>query len=101
MSAATAWRVRRGLGGGRYFHITSDVRDHIAVAEREEDSRLIAAAPDMLAALQETDIDLTVLFYNIHAALEQDPRWSGMLDIVLRWQDRNRAAIAAATGAAA
>jgi len=81
-----------GADGENLFH--EDKRLPLAMG----DARLISAAPELLEALNETDVDLTVLLSNIADSQARDPKWDGMYEVVMRWKARNRAAIAKATG---
>lgn len=105
MSAHTPWIVS-GDDDSDFFIVGPDsgnglVCSPIFRTHDEKLAHLIAAAPELLEALQETDKDLTVLLSNICAAQKRDPKWGGMWELVFGWRERNRAAIAKATGAAA
>lgn len=61
-------------------------------------AHLIAAAPDLLDALIETDKDLCVLEGNMAQIEKSDPRAEGMTTLVSEWRKRNRKAINKALG---
>lgn len=76
---------------------------HIAeIAARSEESlanaHLIAAAPELLDALIETDKDLCVLEGNMVQIEKSDPRADGMTTLVSEWRKRNKKAINKALG---
>ena len=53
----------------------------------------VAAAPDLLEALIETDKDLCVLESNMAQIEKSDPRADGMTTLVSEWRKRNKKAI--------
>ena len=70
-------------------------------AETEEmkaNAKLIAAAPELLDALIETDKDLCVLEGNMAQIEKSDPRADGMTTLVSEWRKRNKKAINKALG---
>ena len=69
-----------------------------ATEEMKANAHLIAAAPDLLDALIETDKDLCVLEGNIAQIEKSDPRAEGMTTLVSEWRKRNRKAINKALG---
>ena len=66
-------------------------------AESESNAKLIAAAPNMLDALLETDKDLCVLESTMAQIESTDPRAEGMTELVKKWRERNKLAIKKAT----
>lgn len=101
--------------GREVYNIVSDIHPnshnvehsfegaHIAeIAARSEESlanaRLIAAAPELLDALIETDKDLCVLEGNMAQIEKSDPRADGMTTLVSEWRKRNKKAINKALG---
>ena len=60
-------------------------------------AKLIAAAPNMLDALLETDKDLCVLESTMAQIESTDPRAEGMTELVKKWRERNKLAINKAT----
>ena len=56
-------------------------------------AKLIAAAPDMLEALLETDKDLCVLESTMLQIEATDARAVGMTELVKKWRERNQFAI--------
>ena len=64
----------------------------------KEDAKLIAAAPEMLKALLETDKDLCVLEGNMAQIEKTDPRAEGMTALVTGWRTRNKEVINKALG---
>lgn len=52
MSAPLQWSIRPSYVGSDLHHITSPNDDHVAVVPSLVNARLIAAAPDLLAACQ-------------------------------------------------
>ena len=56
-------------------------------------AKLIAAAPNMLDALLETDKDLCVLESTMSQIESTDPRAEGMTELVKKWRERNKLAI--------
>ena len=56
-------------------------------------TKLIAAAPNMLDALLETDKDLCVLESTMSQIESTDPRAEGMTELVKKWRERNKLAI--------
>ena len=61
-------------------------------------AQLIAAAPELLDALIETDKDLCVLEDNMAQIEKSDPRADGMTTLVSEWRKRNKKAINKALG---
>ncbi len=66
--------------------------------EAKANAQLIAAAPDLLDALIETDKDLCVLEGNMAQIEKSDPRADGMTTLVSEWRERNKKAINKALG---
>ena len=66
-------------------------------SERIANAKLIAAAPNMLDALLETDKDLCVLESTMSQIESTDPRAEGMTELVKKWRERNKLAINKAT----
>ena len=66
--------------------------------EMKANAQLIAAAPDLLNALIETDKDLCVLEGNMAQIEKSDPRADGMTTLVSEWRKRNKKAINKALG---
>lgn len=89
MVAECSCAANRPLWGGT---------DYSTRAHQEANAQLMAASPEMLEALEETDKDLTVLLSNLADAERRDPKWDGMAKVVLGWRERNRQAIARASG---
>ena len=56
-------------------------------------AKLIAAAPDLLEALEETDKDLCVLFGQVKYLEQNNPIAEGLSNLVQKWRDRNKEAI--------
>lgn len=69
-----------------------------ATEEMKANAQLIAAAPDLLDALIETDKDLCVLEGNMAQIEKSDLRADGMTTLVSEWRKRNRKAINKALG---
>lgn len=61
-------------------------------------AKLIAAAPDLLEALQDTDKDLCVLETTMAQIEKSDNKAEGMVDLVQKWRKRNKEAINKALG---
>lgn len=68
------------------------------VKEMKANAQLIAAAPELLDALIETDKDLCVLEGNMAQIEKSDPRADGMTTLVSEWRERNKKAINKALG---
>ena len=66
--------------------------------EMKANAHLIAAAPELLDALIETDKDLCVLEGNMAQIEKSDPRADGMTTLVSEWRERNKKAINKALG---
>ncbi|MEM5294213.1 hypothetical protein VSR82_07705 [Burkholderia sp. JPY481] len=62
------------------------------------DARLGAAAPELLNALEQLLIDMTIAQGNMRDAAKRDPRWEGCAEAIQPRVDAARAAIAKATG---
>ena len=69
-----------------------------ATEEMKANAQLIAAAPELLDALIETDKDLCVLEGNMAQIEKSDPRADGMTTLVSEWRKRNKKAINKALG---
>lgn len=67
-------------------------------SELEANARLMAAAPDLLEALEETRKDLVVLRGNITDAAKSCSMWEGMPELIDAWIRRNDEAITRARG---
>lgn len=61
--------------------------------ENKSNAKLIASAPDLLEALQEIQIDLSILKSNFIQIEKTDSRAEGMTDIIDKWIERNKKAI--------
>ena len=64
----------------------------------ESDARLIAAAPDLLEALDQLLIVMAIAQENMREAAKYDLRWRGCAESIQPCVDAARAAIAKATG---
>ena len=71
--------------------------DYDCVDQLRANAKLIAAAPNMLDALLETDKDLCVLESTMSQIESTDPRAEGMTELVKKWRERNKLAINKAT----
>ena len=97
------WRVY--LSNTSYADVVVDGSDDICTCwsgyvgedEAKANAKLIAAAPDMLEALLETDKDLCVLESTMAQIESTDPRAEGMTELVKKWRERNKLAIKKAT----
>ena len=61
--------------------------------EQRANAKLIAAAPELLDALLETDKDLCILWAQMLELEETNPRAEGLSDLIKSWRDRNKKAI--------
>lgn len=68
-----------------------------SIEEADANKKLIAAAPNMLDALLETDKDLCVLESTMAQIEANYPRAEGMTELVKKWRERNKLAINKAT----
>lgn len=59
-----------------------------------ENACLMAAAPDLLEALEELITDTVIAQRNMRDAAKRDPRWEGCADAIQPRVDKARAAIA-------
>jgi hypothetical protein len=66
--------------------------------ENEADAYLIAAAPELLAELEEARIDLLLVRNSARDAAKTDPRWEGVAEILDKRVQAADAAINKATG---
>ena len=57
------------------------------------DAKLIAAAPELLDALLETDKDLCVLWGQMLDLEKTNPIAEGLSNLIQNWRDRNKQAI--------
>ena len=64
-----------------------------AQEEAEANAKLIAAAPELLKALQETDKDLCVLWGQMLDLEKTNPIAEGLSNLIQNWRDRNKQAI--------
>ena len=71
--------------------------DNNNVEELRFNAKLIAAAPNMIDALLETDKDLCVLESTMTQIELTDQRAQGMTELVRKWRERNQLAIKKAT----
>lgn len=74
-----------------------EMSDWMPQDEMEANAKMIAAAPDLLGALIETDKDLCVLETNMLQIELTDPKAEGMSKLVKEWRERNKEAIKKAT----
>ena len=96
------WRV--SLSNTSYADVVVDGFDictcwsgYVGEDETKANAKLIAAAPDMLEALLETDKDLCVLESTMLQIEATDTRAEGMTELVKKWRERNQFAIKKAT----
>ena len=75
------------------FDICTCWSGYDCVDQLRANAKLIAAAPDMLEALLETDKDLCVLESTMSQIESTDPRAEGMTELVKKWRERNKLAI--------
>lgn len=101
------WELRNeyGMQGliypvGLEYPVASTTGYYLADGQRLPNARLIAAAPELLEALEETRNDLAVLRGDITDAAKECSRWDGVPEIIDAWIRRNDAAIAKARGGA-
>jgi hypothetical protein len=75
-------------------------RNGIANIHYEPDAQLIASAPKLLEALQETTTDLKLLLKNLRLEEEKfrNTRFEGYADVVEGWIKLNESAISSALG---
>ena len=90
------WRISNS---GLFIESENGVIAAISLSAQENinNAKLIAAAPDMLDALLETDKDLCVLESTMSQIESTDPRAEGMTELVKKWRERNKLAINKAT----
>lgn len=79
------------------FDICTCWSGYVGEDETKANTKLIAAAPNMLDALLETDKDLCVLESTMSQIESTDPRAEGMTELVKKWRERNKFAINKAT----
>ena len=79
------------------FDICTCWSGYVGEDETKANTKLIAAAPNMLDALLETDKDLCVLESTMAQIESTDPRAEGMTELVKKWRERNKFAINKAT----
>ena len=75
-----------------------EAENDIDVVVAKANAQLIAAAPELLDAIIETDKDLCVLEGNMAQIEKSDPRADGMTTLVSEWRKRNKKAINKALG---
>ena len=79
------------------FDICTCWSGYVGEDETKANTKLIAAAPNMLDALLETDKDLCVLESTMAQIEANYPRAEGMTELVKKWRERNKLAINKAT----
>ena len=96
------WRV--SLSNTSYADVVVDGFDictcwsgYVGEDETKANTKLIAAAPNMIDALLETDKDLCVLESTMTQIELTDQRAQGMTELVRKWRERNQLAIKKAT----
>ena len=90
------WRISNS---GAFIESENGVIAAVSLSTQENinNAKLIAAAPNMLDALLETDKDLCVLESTMSQIESTDPRAEGMAELVKKWRERNKLAINKAT----
>lgn len=99
------WKFHEQGDANQYCLLTNDKRWVIAFSQNGElhtpeqiaNAKLIAAAPDLLEALEETDKDLCVLESTMRQIEQKDHLAHGMTELVIKWRSRNKLAIKKAT----
>ena len=90
------WRISNS---GAFIESENGVIAAISLSAQENinNAKLIAAAPNMIDALLETDKDLCVLESTMTQIELTDQRAQGMTELVKKWRERNKLAINKAT----
>ena len=90
------WRISNS---GAFIESENGVIAAVSLSTQENinNAKLIAAAPNMLDALLETDKDLCVLESTMSQIESTDPRAEGMTELVKKWRERNKLASNKAT----
>lgn len=60
---------------------------------RRANALLISAAPDLLEAAKQTNIDLNILLGHVRTSVKSDPKWEGFDELIQKWISRNEIAI--------
>ena len=66
---------------------------YVCDEETKANAKLIASAPELLEALQETDKDLCVLWGQMLDLEKTNPIAEGLSNLIQNWRDRNKQAI--------
>jgi len=75
-------------------------RRSISWQESEANARLIAAAPELLEALEEARTSLLIVAEQVLGESKSAPQWDGVYEKLMPYVDKARAAIAKARGQA-
>jgi hypothetical protein len=87
------------IGKGGFGILSCDGNGNSPPELNKYDGYLIAEAPELLDCLAETNKDLAVLRGNVFDAAKTNLKFEGMSDLIDQLIERNKAAIAKATGA--
>lgn len=83
-------------GFNRFSSLVQDA--HTPGDELEANARLMAAAPELLKALEEAVKDLVAAQFNARSAARTDKAWAGVSEAIQPSVDKARAALAKARG---
>lgn len=90
--------LEAGDDGKPYGMHSGKIDHHYDFETKEANKALIAAAPDLLEALDQLLIDMVIAQGNMRDAAKNDPRWEGCSEIIQPRVDAALAAITKATG---